>query len=57
MIDNFLHHFTGACGENHPTMYTMVALLILTYAFQKIRSVRHQRKERTIQESDVCECQ
>jgi hypothetical protein len=56
MIDNFLHHFTGACGETHPTMYTMVAFLIMAYAFQKIRSVRRHCKERTIQESDVCEC-
>lgn len=54
MLDNFLHHFTGTCGEHHPTLYTAVTLLTLVYAIQKIRSIRYKRKERTISESNVC---
>ena len=54
-MQEFIHHFTGQCGESHPNLFTLLAITSIIYAIQKIRSIRHQRKERTIQEPNVCQ--
>ena len=56
-MQEFIHHFTGQCGESHPNLFTLLAITSIIYAVQKIRkirSIRHKRQERTIQKSNVC---
>jgi hypothetical protein len=54
MIDNFMHHFTGQCGEAHPNIFTLIILLAVVYAIQKARNLRYKNKEKLLSKSNVC---
>lgn len=54
-MQEFIHHFTGQCGESHPNLFTLLALTSIIYAVQKIRSIRHQCKKGKIHQPNVCQ--